>query len=193
MKRKTLAGFLRAALPAFFLIAALPAFAQAGKQQAETQWVLEQSTLTYHVSSPVHQVDGASHAAKGKGECSGGWCNFLIAAPVKSFNTGDTNRDLHMLEATRGAEFPLVVVRAYFRESELDSATIHVDVDVQFAGQSAHYAQVPFERTEKGDEVQITGTVPSTCSDFKFERPSFLGMAINNEIPVHVDTVWRSM
>lgn len=182
-----------AALPAYLLMAALPVFAQAGKKQAVLQWVLEQSTLTYHVSSPVHQVYGISHAAKGKGFCSGGWCNFLIAAPVKSFNTGDTNRDLHMLEATRGAKFPMVVVRAHFRQTELSSAIIHVDLDVQFAGQKAHFAQVPFKRTDKGKEVEITGTVPSTCSDFKFQRPSFLGMTIANKIPVHVDSMWRSM
>lgn len=190
---KTFGALLTAALPACFLIAGLPAFAQAGKRQAQLQWVLVQSTLRYHVSSPVHQVYGTSHAAKGKGFCSGGWCNFLIAAPVKSFNTGDTNRDLHMLEATRGAEFPMVVVNAHFRETELNSPTIHVDLDVQFAGHKAHYAQVPFKRAEKGNEVEITGTVPSTCSDFKFPRPSFLGMTIANDIPVRADMLWRSM
>jgi hypothetical protein len=30
---------------------------------------------------------------------------------VKSFDSGDSNRDLHMLQATRGAQFPLVTVR----------------------------------------------------------------------------------
>ena len=33
---------------------------------AQSQWVLEQSTLTYHVSHPLHQMDGVSHAARGK-------------------------------------------------------------------------------------------------------------------------------
>ena len=193
MKTRKFGVLLAAGLPAYLLVAVLPALAQTGRKQTVLQWVLAKSTLTYHVSSPVHQVYGTSHAAKGKGFCSGGWCNFLIAAPVKSFTTKDTNRDLHMLEATRGAEFPMVVVRAHFREDELNSATIHVDLDVQFAGQTTHYAQVQFERAAKGKDVEITGTVPSTCSDFKFPRPSFLGMTIANEIPVRVDTTWRSM
>ena len=58
------------------------------------------------MSHPMHEVDGTSHAARGKGICHAGQCDFLIAAPVKSFDSGDTNRDLHMLEATRGASFP---------------------------------------------------------------------------------------
>jgi hypothetical protein len=193
MKTKLSGTFLIAVLAVFLFTAALPAVAQTGNKPAELQWVLVQSTLTYHVSSPVHQVYGTSRAAKGKGYCSGGWCNFLIAAPVKSFTTGDTNRDLHMLEATRGADFPMVVVQAHFRQSQLNSATIDVDLEVQFGGQKAHYAQVPFERTQKGSAVEIKGTVPATCSDFKISRPSFLGMTIANAIPVHVDMTWRSM
>ncbi|MGC2606712.1 MAG: hypothetical protein WA419_14280, partial [Silvibacterium sp.] len=96
MSKKTLIAFLLVALPMF--------------AQADTQWVLDQSTLTYHMSHPVHEVNGVSHAAKGKGVCHDGQCNFLIAVPVRSFDSGDSNRDLHMLEATRGAQFPMVIV-----------------------------------------------------------------------------------
>jgi len=173
-------------LAAAFLLAALPAFAQSA-----TQWALVQSTLSYHMSHPLHQVDGVSHAAKGKGVCSNGECDFLVAAPVKSFNSGDSNRDLHMLEATRGADFPMVVVRARFPQSELSSPTIYADLEVQFAGQTAHYANVPFQRAAQGSDMRIVGTVPSTCSDFRIDRPSFLGIAIANEIPVRVDAIWH--
>ncbi|MGH9607793.1 MAG: hypothetical protein ACRD3N_19065 [Terracidiphilus sp.] len=179
-------GFPCAALGVAFLAAAVPAFAQNA-----SLWALVQSTLTYHMSHPLHQVDGVSHAAKGKGVCSKGECDFLVAAPVKSFNSGDTNRDLHMLEATRGAQFPMVAVRANFPQPDLDSSTIYADLTVQFAGQTAHYAHVAFQRKAQGKEIRIVGTVPSTCSDFKIDRPSFLGMPIGNEIPVKVDATWR--
>ena len=119
-------------------------------------------------------------------------CDFLIAVPVKSFNSGDTNRDLHMIEATRGAQFPMIVVRARFPQSEITQQWIHADLEVQFAGQTAHYSSVPFERSEQGSEVRITGTIPLTCSDFKIDRPSFLGIAIKNEIPVRIDMSWHS-
>ena len=79
---------------------------------ADGQWTLEQSALTYHVSHPLHESEGVSHAARGKGVCQAGQCDFLIAAPVKSFDSGDSNRDLHMLQVTRGGQFPLVSVRA---------------------------------------------------------------------------------
>lgn len=171
-----------------FVLAALPLFAQ-----QDAQWVLQQSTLTYHMSHPMHEVNGVSHAAKGKGICHAGQCNFLIAAPVKSFDSGDSNRDLHMVEATRGAEFPMVVVRARFAEPAATATTIDADLEVQFAGQTAHYEHVPFRRVVHGNQVQISGTVPATCSDFKIDRPSFLTMPIRNEIPVSVDMTWSPM
>src|ERR1700693_5188702 len=98
----------------------LPAFASA----ADSQWVLQQSTLTYHVSHPLHQTEGVSHDARGKGICHAGQCDFLIAVPVKSFDSGDSNRDLHMIQITRGAQYPMVTVRTKLPESAAASTTI---------------------------------------------------------------------
>jgi hypothetical protein len=169
-----------------FLLPALPAFAA-----ADSQWVLEQGTLTYHVSHPLHQVDGVSHAAKGKGVCHNGECDFLIAVAVKSFDSGDSNRDLHMLQVTRGAEFPIVTVRTRLPEPASASATINLDLQVQFASQTVQYKQVPFQRTSQGSETRITGTIPAKLSDFKIDPPSLLTMPVKNDIPVRVDLTWR--
>src|ERR1700719_3951008 len=113
--------------------------------QTDTQWVLEQSTLTYHVSHSLHQVYGVSHAARGKGVCHAGQCDFLIAVPVKSFDSGDSNRDLHMLQVTRGGQFPMVTVRTRLPEAASGSATVRADLEIQFAGQTARYPQVAFQ------------------------------------------------
>ena len=164
---------------------AAPVFAQ-----SDTTYVLQQSTLSYHMSHPMHEVDGTSHGARGRGICHAGECNFLIAAPVKSFDSGDTNRDLHMLEATRGAQFPMVQVRTHFPESAASAAVIYADLEVEFAGQTARYAHVPFQRTQVGSSVRIAGTIPALCSDFKIDRPTFLTVPIKNEIPVRVDMIW---
>jgi hypothetical protein len=158
---------------------------------ADSQWVLKQSTLTYHVSHPLHQTEGVSRVAKGKGVCHAGQCDFLIAVPVKSFDSGDSNRDLHTLQVTRGAEFPIVTVRTRLPEAAASSATINADLEIQFAGQTAHYKQVPFKVDTEGGETHITGTIPATLSDFKIEPPSLLTMPVKNEIPVRVDMTWR--
>lgn len=159
--------------------------------RADTTWVLQSSSLSYHVSHPLHQVDGVSHAAKGKGVCQSGECNFLIAAPVKSFDSGDSNRDLHMLQVTRGAEFPMIIVRTQFPESAATAGTIHADLEVQFAGQTAHYKGVAFQLVSQGSDMKLSGTIPATLTDFKITPPSLLAMPIKNDIPVRVEMTWH--
>jgi hypothetical protein len=157
---------------------------------ADHQWILKESTLTYHVSHPLHQSEGVSHAARGKGICHDGQCEFLIAVPVKSFDSGDSNRDLHMLQVTRGAEFPMVTVRTRLPESESAAAMVKADLEIKFAGQTAHYQQVAFELTKQGNETRITGTIPATLTDFKIDPPSLLTLPVKNDIPIRVEMSW---
>ncbi len=168
------------------LAAALPLAA------ADTEWVLDQATLTYHISHPLHQANGVSKQARGKGTCHAGQCDFLIAAPVKSFDSGDSNRDLHMLQVARGAEFPLVSVRTRLPETAAAAGTVMADLDIEFAGQTAHYSQVPFQLTVKGKSIHVTGAIPAILTDFKIDPPKLLTIPMKNEIPVKVDMTWHS-
>ncbi len=176
MNKKMLLLFLLLGLPRLFA--------------ADHQWVLKQSTLTYHVSHPLHQSEGVSHAARGKGICHEGQCDFLIAVPVKSFDSGDSNRDLHMIQVTRGAEFPMVTVRTRLPESASASANIKADLEIQFAGQTAKYEQIPFQVVMQGTETRLTGTIPATLADFKIDPPSLLTLPVKNEIPVRIEMTW---
>ena len=158
---------------------------------ADQQWILGQSTLSYHVSHPLHQVDGVSHAARGKGICHAGQCDFLIAVPLKSFDSGDSNRDLHMLQVTRGAEFPMVTVRTRLPVSAATLPMINADLEIEFAGQTTRYRQVPFKLETQAGEIRITGIIPATLPDFKIDPPSLLTIPVKTEIPVRVDMTWR--
>lgn len=158
---------------------------------ADNQWTLEESTLTYHVSHPLKQTEGVSHAAKGKGVCRAGQCDFLIAVPVKSFDSGDSNRDLHMLQVVRGGQFPLITVRTHLPEDASSLATIQADIEVQFAGQTSEYKQLAFQHAIKGSDTLITGTIPLTLTDFKIDPPTLLTLPIKNKIPVKVEMKWR--
>ena len=173
------------------VLIALVLLAQPLLAGTDSQWVLEQSTLTYHVSHPLHQSEGTSRAARGKGVCTAGQCDFLIAVPIKSFDSGDSNRDLHMLQVTRGAQFPMVTVRTRLPEDASAEATIHADLEVEFAGQTVQYKQVPFQLAIKGDDARLAGTIPATLSDFKIDPPSLLAIPVKNEIPVRVEMTWR--
>ncbi len=177
-------------LPVCFLplALALTAFAQT---PGDSTWLLDSSSLTYKMTHPVHEVEGTSHAAKGKGVCHSGVCDFLVAAPVKTFDSGDTNRDLHMIQVVRGAEFPVVSVRMRVPEADTTQPGFDADLEVTFAGQTAHYTHVHFQQEIRGSEHVITGVVPATLTDFKIDPPRFLTVPIRNEIPVKLETSWH--
>jgi hypothetical protein len=64
------------------------------------------------------------------------------------------------------------------------------DLEVQFAGQTAHYTQVSFELVKQGNETRLIGTIPATLADFKIDPPSLLTLPVKNEIPVRVEMTW---
>jgi len=173
------------------LISLAPLSAQSA--QPDQTWKLDQSSLTYHMSHPMHEVEGTSRAALGKGVCHAGQCDFLIAAAVKTFDSGDSNRDLHMIQVTRGAQFPIVSVRLRLAQASLNSPTLDCDLEVQFAGNTAHYTHVLFQQTINGTSHHITGVVPATINDFKIDPPTFLTIPIKNSIPVRVDMLWHAL
>jgi hypothetical protein len=96
-----------------------------------------------------------------------------------------------MIQTTRGAEFPVVSVRFHLPQSSLTATTLDCDLEVQFAGNTAHYSHVTFHQVVEGTSHHITGTVPSTLTDFRIQPPTFLTVPIKNEIPVRVDMTWH--
>lgn len=162
---------------------------------SKANWKLEKSEITYTVTHPLHVVHGTSLLARGEGICyPAGTCKFLVAVPVRSFDSGDNNRDLHMQEVTRAGLYPLIKVNVEIAKMTDKKAPqkLIANVDIEFAGQKARYAQLELDVLEwKDGQVHITGTVPLTLRDFEIQPPSLLTVPIRNEIPVKLDMVWK--
>jgi len=84
-----------------------------------------------------------------------------------------------------------VSVRTRLPEAASASATIRVDLEIEFAGQTAQYKQVPFQIVTQGNQIRISGTIPATLSDFKIDPPSLLAIPVKNEMPVRVEMTGR--
>lgn len=159
----------------------------------KAQWTLLKSEIGYTVTHPLHVVHGKSLSAKGKGVCYGGHCGFLVAVPVKTFDSGDQNRDLHMLEVTRAGLYPLIEVDAKTVEIQTDHPpkTIDADLEVSFAGQKVQYRKVELDVEEwKSGEAHITGGFTLSLKAFGITAPSLLTMPIHDEVPVKLDMTW---
>ena len=109
----------------------------------------------------------------GKGVCHEGQCDSLLAVPVKSFDSGDSNRDLHMVQVTRGAQFPMITVRTRLPETAADSSIIHADLEIQFAGQTTQFKQVPLQLAKQGNDSKSLEPSPPHYLTSKLTRPRF--------------------
>ena len=165
-------------------------------QDLKGNWVLEKSAISYKITHPLHEATGKSLSARGKGVCYDGKCRFLVAVPVKSFDSGDSNRDTHMLQITRGADNPLIEVNTQF-EAKTDGKlpeTVTADLEIQFAGKKVKYPQVKLEiASMPSDEAHITGVIPLSLKDFEIKPPTLLGVPIQDLVPVKLEMFWKKV
>lgn len=179
---------------ALVLVFILPALAMGVELKGD--WVLEKSLINYKVTHPLHHVVGKTTEARGKGICSEDHGEFLVGVPVKSFDSGDGDRDTHMLQITQGADHPLITVKVDFKSLEKKAVPSRVlaDLTVQFAGKTVKYPQVALKMVPlEGSQVQVTTLIPLSLKDFEITPPSLLGVPINDSVPVQVDTTWKKV
>ena len=62
--------------------------------------------------------------------------------------------------------------------------------EIQFAGQTAQFKQVPFQLATRGNEIKYRDN-SATLTDFKIEPPARLTVPVKNAIPVRVEMTRR--
>lgn len=161
---------------------------QAPAPAANSEWQLQKSKITYVVIHPLHRVEGVSEQAKGKGVCSTKDCEFLIAAPVKSFDSGNSNRDAHMWQVTKAEMNPMATV-SFHTPDDKARGKQKISLDVSLAGKTK---TVPAEISIDGSDsqVHVTGEFTTTFSGFEMERPSLLSVPVKDDIRIAIDATW---
>lgn len=171
----------------FILMLSLPAMGKLAK----ADWEVKAGALTYHVSYPLKKVIGVAKNVKGKGHCEAGSCQFLVAVPLKDFQSGDGNRDNHMLEVTKAGTNPMVMVNVKFADSVNAGDQIDAKAEITFAGKSHVYDHITIKSSASGAQVITSGTVPLVLSDFSVERPSLLAIKVDDAAPVDFEITWN--
>ena len=157
------------------------------------KWVLEKCSLTYHVNHPLHLVQGTSLSAKGKGIWDGKGFEFLVAVPVKSFESG---RDMHMLQTVRAGTYPMIQVhiRSVRGQEKGAPKRIIVDALVDFAGKSVSFPGLSLEVVDWSPAgASLKGTLPLTLKGFDIPAPSLLSMPVEDSVPVEMEMAWKPL
>lgn len=164
---------------------------QAESSLLKGKYELTSSQISYLVTYLIKKADGTSTLSKGKGECHEK-CEFLVAVPVKSFVSRDSNRDANMLLVTKAESYPLAIARIVSTGEVKDSSLI-CDMEIEFGGMKNIYKAVPFNLTPKGNDFLVQGSFDLILSQHNINRPSLLGVKIKDIVPVTISAEWKKL
>jgi hypothetical protein len=173
------------------LIASVILNSSANAENLSGKYELKSSKINYLVTYLIKKADGDSVQSKGKGECIEA-CEFLIAAPVKSFESKDSNRDLNMLNITKADKFPLVVARIKTKVGIINSQLLS-DIEIEFSGVKKTYSNIAFKITPSADGFHAEGKFDLLLDYHKIVKPSLLGVDINDLVPVTIVADWKKI
>ena len=145
---------------------------------------LKSGHIQYAAKHPLHAFEANSEAAKGKVACSASRCEILVAAPVKSFDSANSNRDAHMLEITKGIQFPLVSFRADFAPN---ATPTELSGEVEFAGRKHALTLAHLQWQGDATHPRVTADGVFQLQDFGIEAPALLGVPMSQDIALKIN------
>lgn len=154
---------------------------------AAADYPLKSGDGTYTVSVLVKKVHSTSTDVKGKVSCPEADCEFLLAVPVKTFTSSDSNRDENMMMTVEAVKYPLATAKGHLpKDVFLGKGKRQMKAEVTF-----HNIARVYDITLSGDSPQnMTADFRLKLSDHKVERPSLFGVSVDDEVPMVFHLNW---
>ena len=150
------------------------------------------SAVHFQVSHTLHRVDGVSHAVEGKALLEAdGAVKAMVRIPVQSFDTGDSNRDSHMLETVEPGRYPHVTFKGLGRLERPAAAgapqTVTLRGELDFHGVKRP-VEVPVTVAFAADgSASVKGRLVVSLDAHHVERPSLLMVKVDDACVIDFD------
>ncbi|MGZ6124570.1 MAG: YceI family protein [Myxococcales bacterium] len=151
---------------------------------------LREGTLTYTVVHKLHEVRGTSRRMEGRALAQpDGTVRVQVRAKLATFDSGNSNRDEHMREATHEASHPYAEVKGTVSGVTLPltgsrQATLHATVELNGEKQAM---DVPVKLEPAPAGVRAMFTFPISLDRFKVERPQLLLIKVDDRATISGD------
>lgn len=155
------------------------------------------STLAYTVVHKLHKVDATSREVEGKAALlADGKVQVQVRAPVRSFRSGDANRDAHMeevLETSKHAHVTFKGVGQLTPPSAFPAVTeVTLQGQLELHGRKrAEAVPVRVEWTS-ANEARVTASFNVSLDAYQVERPSLLFIKIDDACAIGVDLALKA-
>lgn len=175
-----------------FLIPTLSIFLMNSIHAAETKtWSLESADAKYLAKHIAHNTHAESKTAKGKIKCDKE-CDALIAIEVKTFDSGNTNRDLHMQKITNAASVPYVTLKLHGPKDIKTWNKDNITAKIDFAGQTNDVKFNELKVSATDSKISTEAKFQISLTQFKVDRPSLLGVPVDDLVELEVKGDWKN-
>ena len=159
-----------------------------------TLLALEKGTLSYTVVHKLHQVTGTTQKLEGLARLQpGGPTLVQVRARVATFDSGNSNRDAHMREATHEPLHPVAEVKGTLPPITLPLAEpqdLTLDARVELNGIQQQQA-FPVHLEPSGERgVRAKFSFPISLDAFHVDRPELLLIKIDDRAVIAGDVLF---
>jgi polyisoprenoid-binding protein YceI len=176
-----------------FLAALLCSGSASAQQQAPVLLSLARGTLTYTVVHKLHEVKGTSHTMQGAAKVQPGAPTVVqVRVPIATFDSGNSNRDEHMREATHEPAHPNVELKGTLPPVSLPLAgeqQVTLDATVEMNGIVQRHS-IPVTLTPQASGVEARFSFPVSLDGYRIERPELLLIKVEDKCVVDGDLVF---
>jgi len=151
---------------------------------------LREGKLTYVVVHKLHEVHGTAKQVEGRTlALPDGTVKVQVRAKVATFDSGNSNRDVHMREATHEGTHPYTEVKGTMSGVTLPlsgprDATLHATIELN-GEKETRDVPVKLEPEETG--VHATFSFPISLDRFKVDRPELLLIKVDDRATISGD------
>jgi polyisoprenoid-binding protein YceI len=149
-----------------------------------------QSSITYMLDHSFHTVNGLSREIDSELTIDQNTKEILsarITVPVKSFDSGNKNRDKDMLQVTNAARFPNV----QFKSKSITAVNGELNVKglLTFNGVTKEISTKAVQIEERDKRI-VKGNFVINLENYAIKRPSIFGLKVKNELVIYYDLVY---
>jgi polyisoprenoid-binding protein YceI len=176
---------------AFATILACAAFAQT---RSPSFYGITSGSITYTVIHKLHEVHGTSRKLEGIAKVQpGGPTLVQVRVPVASFDSGNSNRDSHMREATHEPAHPYVEVKGTLPPLQLPLAgptELALEAKVDLNGETERKT-IPVTLTPEGSGIRARFSFPLSLEAHHVERPELLLVKVEDQVKIDGDVLFE--
>jgi len=145
-----------------------------------------ESTLSYLMVHPMHKIVGVSKDFLCRVELSPDTVSSKIdvSAEIRSFDSGNSNRDSHAMEVVDALKYPRVEFASESVKPEGDGYAVSGKLTFHGLVKPVTFHVTPHFQ---GGKVEITGAFDVKLSDYSVSRPSLLLIPVDDNLRISFD------